>query len=237
MVVGTDTAVGKTIFTGLLCKYLQINNIITGCFKPFCSGGTNDIEFLKSCGAEGKVNLWYEKSPISPGAWELRFKKDIDFHYIVSELLCAFEKNEFNLIEGVGGLLAPLSKENKTVATLCKLIDANIILVATNRVGVINHILLTLETALARNITISCVVLMDPKEPDASVIDNAELVRMHRPKAKNFHGVFEFPWLGESADDPTLIDFNLKKAEGVLGEIIKVLFLPSLGRNTSVFTK
>ena len=57
---------------------------------------------------------------------------------------------------------------------------------------------------------------------------------MHLPEMTNFQGVFEFPWLGEGADDPSFIAFNLKKAKSVLEAIFQSCVLPSLGRDASV---
>ena len=70
------------------------------------------------------------------------------------------------LVEGVGGLLAPLAK-GKTVASLGQAIGAQLIVVAPNRVGVINQVLLTVEAAAKRGLEVACVVLMGQKEPDA----------------------------------------------------------------------
>jgi hypothetical protein len=50
----------------------------------------------------------------------------------------------------------------------------------------------------------------------------------------DFKGVFEFPWLGEGADNPGLIAVNVKKADGVLGPIFEECVLPSLERDASV---
>ena len=137
------------------------------------------------------------------------------------------------LVEGVGGLLAPLAKE-RTMASLGQALGSQLILVAPNRVGVVNHVLLTAEAALVRGLSVACVVLMKQKKPDVSAIDNAELIHMHLPEMANFKGVFEFPWLGEGADDPGLIALNVQKADGVLGEIFEACLLPNLGRNASV---
>ena len=137
------------------------------------------------------------------------------------------------LVEGVGGLLAPLAK-GRTVASLGQALGSQLIVVAPNRVGVVNHVLLTAEAALARGLSVACVVLMEQEEPDESATDNVELIRMHLPEMTEFKGVFEFPWLGEGADDPGLIALNVKKADGVLGEIFEACVLPSLGRYASI---
>ena len=65
LVVGTDTGVGKTIFSGLLGKYLRGRGVGLRLAKPFCSGGRGDVEFLQVCSAlgQGEVNYWYDDEP------------------------------------------------------------------------------------------------------------------------------------------------------------------------------
>ncbi len=242
LVTGSDTGVGKTIFTGLLGRYLDDKGFRLRLAKPFCSGGRGDIDFLAACGAlgQGGVNFWCDDEPVSPAAWELRTAKKIDFEGSVKWLqkveggwLKEDGKGGVLLVEGVGGLLAPLAK-GRTVASLGQALGSQLIVVAPNRVGVVNHVLLTAEAALARGLSVACVVLMEQEETDLSAVDNAELIRMHLPEMADFKGVFEFPWLGEGADDPGLIALNVKKADGVLGEIFEACVLPSLGRDANV---
>jgi len=193
------------------------------------------------------LNFWYSDEPISPAAWERRHSQAVDFkgaiNWINSLRSAVFSHQEglsgqvavgsgegslqsadgsgqagVLLVEGVGGLLAPLAK-GKTVASLGKAIGAQLIVVAPNRVGVINQVLLTVEAAAKRGLEVACVVLMGQKEPDASSLDNASLLRDFLPVLAGFKGVFEFPWLGLGADDPGQIGVNVKKVEKVLAEI------------------
>ena len=73
LVTGSDTGGGKTLFTGLLGRYLVGKGFGLRLAKPFCSGGRGDVEFLAACGVLGQagVNFWYNDVPISPAASEL----------------------------------------------------------------------------------------------------------------------------------------------------------------------
>ena len=241
LVTGSDTGVGKTVFTGLLGQYLSDKGVCLRLAKPFCSGGRVDIDYLAACGAlgQGEVNFWYDDEPISPAAWELRTGDEVDFDGCVEWVfkvaggrMKVKEEGGVLLVEGVGGLLAPLAK-GRTVASLGQALGSSLIVVAPNRVGVVNQVLLTAEAASGRGLSVACVVLMKQEEPDVSAIDNAELIRMHLPGMDDFKGVFEFPWLGGGADDPALISLNVRKADGVLGAIFEACILPSLGRNAT----
>ena len=237
LIVGTDTEVGKTVFSGLFTKYLIDCGVSARALKPFCAGGKADIEFLQSAQSglgQGEVNYWYSEEPISPAAAELRLGQLVDFERCVEwvksrQWLVGSEQESLRsaggvrqagvlLVEGVGGLLAPLAK-GRTVASLGQALGAQLIVVAPNRVGVINQVLLTMEAAANRGLGVTCVLLVGQKEPDSSCLDNASLLRDFLPVLASFKGVFEFPWLGVGADDPDLINVNVKKVEKVLARI------------------
>jgi len=232
LVVGTDTGVGKTVFTGLLAKYMITRGLLTCLVKPFCSGGKRDIYFLQSVNEESdqnKINYWYCDKPISPAAWELRTGKLIDSDNMIIRLTRETERKDCDilLVEGVGGLLAPITLRH-TVASLGQELGSSIIIIAQNRVGVINHVLLTVEAALSRGLSVSSIILMGQEEPDSSADDNAELIRIHMPNISNFKGVYEFPWLEEEADNPKLISTNVEKTKEVLGKIFDNVISSSL---------
>ena len=241
LVVGSDTGVGKTVFAGLFTRCLMDKGVGVRAVKPFCSGGKADIEFLAASqgGGLGQVdlNFWYSDEPISPAAWERRHSQAVDFkgaiNWINSLRSAVFSHQEglglqsaggvqqagVLLVEGVGGLLAPLAK-GKTVASLGQALGSKLIVVAPNRVGVINQVLLTVEAAAKRGLEVVLVVLMGQRELDDSVLENENLIRALMPDMARFKGVFEFPWLGVGADDPEQIGANVKKAEKVLAKII-----------------
>ena len=74
---------------------------------------------------------------------------------------------------------------------------------------------------------------MEQKNPDASAIDNVELIGMHLPNIAGFKGVFEFPWLGTGASNPDLVAIHVKKAESVLAKIFDVVFSSFLFGNSN----
>ena len=244
LIVGTDTEVGKTVFSGLFTKYLIDCGVSARALKPFCAGGKADIEFLQSAQSglgQEEVNYWYSEEPISPAAAELRLGQLVDFEGCLEwvksrqpsvtsgqgvgqQSASGVRQAGVLLVEGVGGLLAPLAK-GKTVASLGQALGAQLIVVAPNRVGVINQVLLTVEAAAKRGLGVACVLLVGQKVPDSSCLDNASLLRDFLLVLAGFKGVFEFPWLGVGADDPDLINVNVKKVEKVLARIYEACSL------------
>ena len=148
LVIGTDTGVGKTVFSGLFARYLMDAGVGVRAVKPFCAGGKADIEFLQSAQrglGQVDLNFWYSDEPISPAAWERRHSQAVDFKGAINWINSlrstqlawissqpSTRRGEASLqsadgsgqpgvllVEGVGGLLAPLAK-GKTVASLGK---------------------------------------------------------------------------------------------------------------------
>jgi dethiobiotin synthetase len=79
------------------------------------------------------------------------------------------------LIEGAGGLLSPLGR-NFNSRDLIAALRAMPIIVAQNKLGAVNQVLLALE-ALPKNLRSKAhVVLNSPQRPDASTKTNASLL-------------------------------------------------------------
>ena len=64
------------------------------------------------------------------------------------------------LVEGVGGLLCPLT-ERQTVADLAVELDLPLIVVARRSLGTLNHTLLTVEAARCRGLRVAGVVVTE----------------------------------------------------------------------------
>ena len=225
--VGTDTGVGKTVFAGLFGMFLRQQGVGVSVLKPFCSGGKADIEFLQAAQSglsQKALNFWYSDEPISPASWELRNGQAVDFAGCIARTQQKGAETGVLLIEGVGGLLAPLTK-GKTVASLGQALGAQLIVVAPNRVGVINQVLLTIEAAAKRDLEVVLVVLMGEKETDDSVPENTDLIRQNLPEMTDFKGVIEFPYLGSDASDPSLIPDHANKAGKALCQVADLLAL------------
>src|SRR6185312_6066960 len=69
-ITGTDTGVGKTIFTGLLVRHLREHGVHALAMKPFCSGGRGDVKLLRAMQdaelTENEINPFYFPKPVAP---------------------------------------------------------------------------------------------------------------------------------------------------------------------------
>jgi len=196
-ITGTDTGVGKTILTALLAQFLRARGVKVAAFKPVCSGGRDDAVSL--CAAlEGaltldEINPWHFRAAIAPALAAKLENKSVKLAVVLAHLRALWEKFDVTLVEGAGGLLSPLG-DNFDSRDLMVGLRATPIIVAQNRLGAVNHILLTLE-ALPKNLRAKAkVVLMSPPKPGAAAKSNAELLAQFFPSEK----ISRQPWLGKN---------------------------------------
>ena len=111
--VGTDTGVGKTVFSGLFARCLMDKGVGIRAVKPFCSGGMEDVEFLAEAQGglgQAEVNYWYSEEPISPAAWERRHSQVVDFEGAIN-WINSLRSAVFSHQEGLSGQAAVGSGE------------------------------------------------------------------------------------------------------------------------------
>ena len=178
-ITGTDTGAGKTVLTVLLAKHLRAQGVNVAALKPVCSGGRGDARkiFRAIDGALSldEINPWYFKAAIAPSLAARREGKKLKIAQVAAHARAMEKRFEVLLIEGAGGLLSPLG-DNFNSRDLILLLDAVPIIVAPNRLGVVNHAMLTLE-ALPPNFRARArIVLVSFGKPDASAKSNAGLL-------------------------------------------------------------
>lgn len=163
-VTGTDTGVGKTLVTALLVLKLRELGVDCVPMKPFASGCLKEGSELISEDAAFLMNvLQLEESqdeicpirleePLAPLIAARR--AGISTREWPEIARSAFEKlqarHECVVVEGVGGLLAPIW-DNGQIGTNRELLESwglPTVLVARRTLGTINHTLLTLDYPL-----------------------------------------------------------------------------------------
>ncbi|HVV00515.1 MAG TPA: dethiobiotin synthase, partial [Verrucomicrobiae bacterium] len=217
---------GKTVMTALLLAALRQTGRPALALKPFCSGGRGDAELLhelqKEAASLDDVNPFYFPQAIAPleAARVARRRVTTDdvlcnIYEIGGRWLGQLQRETESgqpccLIEGAGGLLSPLgvfparfrrdsSDPNEAVFTSLDLIaamDASVVLVAANRLGTLNHTLLSLQALRLAEVHRVVVVLAEtapPSNDDPSRNSNLKLLRkMAEPRR-----VLSLPYLGD----------------------------------------
>jgi dethiobiotin synthetase len=178
-ITATDTGVGKTVLTSLLLRHLRESGVRALAMKPFCSGGLADVEAIEA--VQGRavprawVNPFYFRQPVSPLAAARRQGQQIRMEEVLRAIRRMRRECELLLVEGSGGLLAPLG-ERFTLAELVVKTRGSAWVVAPNRLGTINHTRLTVGALRGLGVPEVGVVLMEPSRADASSGTNQELL-------------------------------------------------------------
>jgi dethiobiotin synthetase len=194
-ITGTGTGVGKTVFTALLAAFLREGGVRIAALKPICSGGRSDaVALRKAMGGTltlDKINPWHFRAPIAPLLAARREKKAVKLADVVAHARAVRKEFDVVLVEGAGGLLSPLGEDFNSRDLLLAL-RAIPLIVAANRLGVVNNVLLTLEALPKRSRARAKVILMAQERPDSAAASNAELLS----DFLELERIVEFPWLG-----------------------------------------
>ena len=220
-ITGTDTAVGKTYVAALIARELVAAGHRVGVYKPVASGCRRDGERIVSGDA---VSLWEAAgrpgelqhvcpqcflAPLAPHLAARAEGREVDTELLRVGLEYWQARSEIILVEGVGGLMSPVSEEDY-VADLAEQFGFPLIVVSRNALGTINQTLQTLITAATfrEGLPIAGVVLNNPapSSADASLSTNRqELSARCVPPI-----LAEIPWQADRFD--TNVDwFNLAR--------------------------
>ncbi len=178
-VTGTDTEVGKTAITAGLAAVLKNRGVNAGVMKPISAGSRADAKLLKRAANHSLdiINPISLRDPLSPNIAAQRENKKLDLAPVFNAFNHLSKIHDCLLIEGVGGLLVPIT-DNILVADLAVCLKLPLLIVARAALGTINHTLLTIEAARARNLQINSVIYntLSPGAIDLSAQTSPEVV-------------------------------------------------------------
>jgi len=181
-ITGTDTNVGKTIVTACLLTINHKRGIDTGVMKPIetgvnqtCSSEANsDAKFLLT--VSKNQDLLEQVCPVrlKPTAAPLQAARltgqSLDINFILENFNKLQAKHDQILVEGIGGLLVPLTS-NYSVSDLIKDMNLPLIIVSRFSLGTINHTLLTVKAAQETGVQIAGIILNHSEDRPLSKIE------------------------------------------------------------------
>ena len=161
-VTGTDTGVGKTFVTSGLVRFSRSRGIDSIGMKPICTGDNNDVhQLLEACGAcepEHLINpVWY-RTPVAPYTASIIENRLIDLDSIRDAFNLLAKRHGRVLVEGAGGIAVPIFA-HYDFRDLARDLHLNVVIVAANRLGVLNHTRLTVEAVRAAGLRCSLIAL------------------------------------------------------------------------------
>ncbi|MFN0021634.1 MAG: dethiobiotin synthase [Pirellulaceae bacterium] len=178
-ITGTDTGVGKTWVAAAIVRSLVQRGLKVGVYKPAASGcervgkklvSEDAVLLWEAAGRPGSLNHVCPQlfaAPLAPHLAAEAEGKQLDEKLLRTGIEHWRERSDIVIVEGAGGLLSPLGGE-KYVADLVRDLKIPLVVVAPNRIGVINQSLQTLLAAQAYDLEVAGIILNDLLPPDAS---------------------------------------------------------------------
>ena len=163
-VTGTDTDCGKTYVTALLVRAARTARVDVVGAKPFCCGPRTDVEILAQASDHVEtleaINPVWLKTPAAPRACEMLGEPAADVPRALTAVRDLAARHAQVFCEGAGGWLVPVAKDC-TVADFAADLGWPVIVVVRNKLGALNHTLLTLESVRRRGLPLAGIILND----------------------------------------------------------------------------
>jgi len=177
-VTGTDTGVGKTFFSCCLIEFLKNSGIDVLGFKPVetgCSRSCEDAEKLSRASGVYLEPVYSLKEPLAPSVASELEGLSIDVERLVDRCKELLFRSPA-VVEGAGGIMVPITWEFSFL-DLAKELSLPVVVVALNKLGVINHTLLTINACSIVGLEVRGVVLNSFQKFDKSFNTNLYSLR------------------------------------------------------------
>lgn len=178
-ITGTDTGVGKTRVTRLLLETLREGGVDAVGYKPVACGDRDDAVVLAeaSGGLElDAVNPVFLNTPVAPYVACMLENREIDPAGLAAGFRDLATKHDKVIVEGAGGWEVPLGAGYR-ISDLAADLALPVVLVAGNKLGALNHIILTVKAIQTRGLTCAGIVLNQLEdEMDTAMITNKGVV-------------------------------------------------------------
>jgi dethiobiotin synthetase len=218
-ITGTDTGVGKTLLTALLLHHLRQSGCHALAMKPFCSGSRADVELLRKVQDEeltrDEINPFFFTEPLAPLVAARKHDCSIRLPEVLRRIKGLASRCQCLLIEGIGGVMVPLG-EGFAVVDLVARLGWGAIVVSRNRLGTINHTLLTIRALQAAGIEGLKTVLMSSSEAESSSASNSRMLSELLAPAP----VFPIPFLGKKPMRFETLNLTQRKVKKTLAQIL-----------------
>ena len=136
--------------------------------KPICCGDREDARRLLAASAEGisieELNPVWLQSAVAPSVAAQIEQVKIDLGRIRDCFGNLSERFDTLIVEGVGGWLVPIAAD-LFVSDFAKQLGLPVAIVTENRLGCLNHVLLTLESVQRRGLVCAGVILNQASGP------------------------------------------------------------------------
>lgn len=185
-VTGTDTNIGKTFIACTISRVLKEYGVDVGVMKPFATShrrysptfGSEDAWRLaraaKVVDPDDLINPYFYQIGTAPFlAATMSGKPTPNLGIAVKKLRRLSRHHKFLVVEGIGGIMVPISRR-ETLLDFIKMAGFPTIIVTSPKLGTINHTLLTFQACLSRKIRVYAIIIN--KKPE-----NTSKAQAHLP--------------------------------------------------------
>ena len=169
-ITGTDTGVGKTLVAASLAACLRDRGYRVGVMKPAETGclerngmmvPEDAVRLREASGCDEpleKICPYRFAEALAPSIAAERAGQKIDVDLLLATYGEISAEYDITIVEGAGGLMVPLLP-SYTYADFARVLKLPLVVVAANKLGVLNHLLLTLEHASCKGLSMLGYVL------------------------------------------------------------------------------
>jgi len=189
-ITGTDTEVGKTVIAAAMIKAIGLLGLRAGGMKPIETGclreggvlipldGLFIKKFANMKDALERVTPCCLEKPLAPLPASEIEGITIDLGEIQRAFRELKEEYEAVVVEGIGGLLVPITKDY-FVLDLARDFALPVIVVSRPGLGTINHAMLTVNYAIKEGLDVAGIIINYSRPPEGTIAEatNPEVIR------------------------------------------------------------
>jgi dethiobiotin synthetase len=189
---GTDTGVGKTHVLAAVARHLRRQGRTVRVCKPVATGAERTVDGYvgedtrqlaravgeDEPGAWRRITEWTFAAAAAPPVAACVAGQTLYLPHIAAMVRRRWTPGAILLVEGIGGLLCPLT-DRETVADLAATLGLPLVVVARRSLGTLNHTLLTVQAALARHLPVGGVVVSETT-PGAGLAEETNVEELRR---------------------------------------------------------
>lgn len=203
-ITGTDTDIGKTFVSCAVARYLLENQpgLVISPRKPIASGALKDpngqlysedaVQLHQACQSLEPLQTvcpYLLEPAISPARAIQQAGQTITIQDLV--LACQAPKGSLPFVEGAGGIYSPLASDGLNI-DLAKQLGYPVILVVGNRLGCLNHALLSVDAIENAGLEVAHIFMNN-------ITDQADFQNLTELQSLTNHPVSLVPYQTESS--------------------------------------
>ena len=170
-ITGTDTDVGKSYFGAQFVRYLHTQGKSVQPRKPIESGCINNngvlipgdgLAYYQAIDKQVSLNIItpYRYEPAIAAPQAMSDHNRVNLQQVADAIYHDYKQSDILIVEGAGGFYSPLCMDASNADLAIKL-QLPLIVVVANKVGCINHCLLTIEAIINKQLSIAAIVIND----------------------------------------------------------------------------